>query len=271
MRREGLTTGALHVITFSSSLILMAMNYTPGPYTPFPVSGERSETPPPDFNPSHPFTGVELTVLGLPFTTITSAADHLNQTLQDIVSDGTPMPDLQVVSPSARQPLDFVYVSLSGPLKENPRPDILEQVRVRLDAIDGLEARWKVSSGRSDKTRQAYFEVEESLNPLHVKTRIDNILDKIRDIFEEDPCCLPIERRVAHESQSLAQPWGRRCRNPRLWSVGIVRSRATALPRSLSDTVIGWTLNNPRRTPTMTPHFPLPLGFRGRPGLSKRS
>ena len=162
----------------------MAMNYTPGPYTPFPVSGERSETPPPDFNPSHPFTGVELTVSGLPFTTITSAADHLNQTLQDIVSDGTPMPDLQVVSPSARQPLDFVYVSLSGPLKENPRPDILEQVRVRLDAIDGLEARWKVSSGRSDKTRQAYFEVEESLNPLHVKTRIDNILRQNHHEFQ---------------------------------------------------------------------------------------
>ena len=100
--------------------------------------------------------------------TITSAADHLNQILQDIVADGTPMPDLQVVSPSTRQPLEFVYVSLSGPLKENPRPDILEEVRVRLDAVDGLEARWMVSSGRSDKTCQAYFEVEESLNPLLV-------------------------------------------------------------------------------------------------------
>ena len=32
------------------------------------------------------------------------------------------------------------------------------------------------SSGRSDKTRQAYFEVEENLNPLHLKTRFDNIL-----------------------------------------------------------------------------------------------
>ena len=151
----------------------MALHYTPGPFVPFPVSGERSETPPPDFDPTHPFTGVELTVSGLPFTSISSAADHLNQTIQELVANGTPMPELQVVSPSTRQPLDFVYVSLSGPLKENPRPDILEEVRVRLDALEGLEARWKVSSGRSDKTRQAYFEVDDALNPLHIKPRID--------------------------------------------------------------------------------------------------
>ena len=152
------------------------MNYSPGPYMPFPVSGERSETPPPDFDPSHPFTGVELIVSGLPFTSISSASEHLSQVIQDLVNNDTPMPELQIVSPSTRQPLDFVYVSLSGALKENPRPDILESVRTRLDAVEGLEARWKVSSGRSDKTRQAYFEVEENLNPLHLKTRFDNIL-----------------------------------------------------------------------------------------------
>ena len=115
------------------------MNYTPGPYTPFPVSGERSETPPPDFDPSHPFTGVELIISGLPFTSITSAAEQLNQVVRDIVASGTPLPDLQIVSPSNRQPLDFVYVSLSGALKENPRPDILEDVRVQLDACSSPE------------------------------------------------------------------------------------------------------------------------------------
>jgi hypothetical protein len=152
------------------------MNYTPGPFTPFPVSGERSETPPPDYDPSHPFTGVELIVSGLPFTSITSAAEHLNQIIRDIKAKGTSLPDLQIVSPSSRQPLDFVYVSLSGALRENPRPDILENVRLQLGAVNGLEARWKVSSGRSDKTRQVYFEIEEGLNPLQIKPRIDNIL-----------------------------------------------------------------------------------------------
>ena len=160
------------------------MDFSPGPYTPFPVSGERSETPPPDFDPSHPFTGVELIVSGLPFTSISSASEHLSQVVQDIVNNGTPMPELQIVSPSTRQPLDFVYVSLSGTLKENPRPDVLENVRTRLDSAGGLEARWKVSSGRSDKTRQAYFEIEESLNPLHLKTRFDNILRQNHHDFQ---------------------------------------------------------------------------------------
>src|SRR6266702_8218153 len=141
------------------------MSYLPGPYTPFPISGERSETPPPGFDPTHPFTGVELIVSGLPFTSTTSAAEHLNQIIRKIESDGTPLPELQIVSPSTRQPLDFVYVSLSGALKENPRPDILENMRLLLDSTDGLEAQWKVASGRSDKTRQAYFQVDEGLNP----------------------------------------------------------------------------------------------------------
>ena len=109
---------------------------------------------PPGFDPTHPFTGVELIISGLPFTSVTSAAEHLSQVIHKIVSDGTPLPELQIVSPSTRQPLDFVYVSLSGSLKENPRPDILENVRLTLDSTNGLEAQWKAASGRSDNTRQ---------------------------------------------------------------------------------------------------------------------
>ncbi|KJA14060.1 hypothetical protein HYPSUDRAFT_209040 [Hypholoma sublateritium FD-334 SS-4] len=160
------------------------MNYSPGPYKLFPVSGERSETPPPDLDPTHPFTGVELTVSGLPYTSLTSASDHLNQIIRGIISKGTSLPDLQIVAPSTRQPLDFVYVSLVGHLKETPRPDILEEVRCILDSQDGLEARWKVASGRSDKTRQAYFEVGEGLNPLQIKARIDNILRQNHHEFQ---------------------------------------------------------------------------------------
>ncbi|KAF8151316.1 hypothetical protein B0H34DRAFT_801081 [Crassisporium funariophilum] len=148
----------------------------PGPYTPFPVSGERSETPPPDFDPTHPFTGLELTVSGLPYTSLTSAVEHLNQIIQKIISEGTERPDLQIVSPATRKPLDFVYVSLVGVLKETPRPDILEAFRLTLDAQDSIEARWKVSSGRTDKTQQVYFETDQDLNPIQLKTCINNIL-----------------------------------------------------------------------------------------------
>lgn len=58
-----------------------------------------------------------------------------------------------------------------GTLKETPRSDILEEVWCILDFQDGIEAIWKVSSGRSDKTRWAYFEVGEGLNPLQLKVQ----------------------------------------------------------------------------------------------------
>lgn len=97
----------------------------PSPYTPFPISGERSETLPPNFDPMHPFTGIELIVSGVLFTSITSASEHLNQVIHQITSNSTQLPDLQIVSPSTRQLLDFVYVSLSGALKETPNMTFL--------------------------------------------------------------------------------------------------------------------------------------------------
>lgn len=66
---------------------------------------------------------------------------------------------------STRQPLDFACVSLVGTLKETPWPDILEELRCILGSQDGTEVKRRVSSGRSDKTRQVYFEVDEGLNP----------------------------------------------------------------------------------------------------------
>ena len=115
------TTTTTKAISFNFIVLLFLIDYynrfsmkiSPGPYMPFPVLGERSETPPPDFDPSHPFMGIELIVSGLPFTSISSASEHLSQIVQDLVNNDTPMPELQIVSPSTRQPLDFVYVSLS--------------------------------------------------------------------------------------------------------------------------------------------------------------
>ena len=78
------------------------------------------------------------------------------------------MPDLQIVLPLTRQLHDFLYISISGTVKENPHPDILEDVRMQLDSVDGLEARWKVLSGRSGKTYQEYFEIKETLKPLQI-------------------------------------------------------------------------------------------------------
>ena len=96
------------------------MNFSPGPYTPFPVSGERSETPPPNFDPSHPFTGVELIVSGLPFTSISSASEHLSQVVQDLVNSDTPMPELQIVSPLHQAAFRLrLCVAIRGPKGES--------------------------------------------------------------------------------------------------------------------------------------------------------
>jgi hypothetical protein len=153
------------------------MDFVAGPFEPLPLSDDRSETPPPEFDPQ-PFTGVELIVSGLPLGSITAAADHLNAVVEDQRRKGTEIPLLQISSPATVQPLDFVYVSLLGPLRESPRPDILAKVMQDLRKVEGLCVNWKAAPGRTDKSRQAYFQVDDNLNPSNIKARIDRILQQ---------------------------------------------------------------------------------------------
>jgi len=154
------------------------MSFEPGPYVPLPLSDDRSETPPPEFNPSQPFTGLELTISGLPIDSFLAATDHLNRIVEKLRLEGTRILILHISSPANVQPLDFVYVSLTGPLKETPRPDILEDVRQKLDSVKGLCALWKAVPGCVDKTRQASFQVDDNLNPSDIKSWIDRILQQ---------------------------------------------------------------------------------------------
>jgi len=153
------------------------MDFVAGPYEPLPLSDDRSETPPPEFDPQ-PFTGVELIVSGLPLGSLTATADHLNAVVEDLRRKGAEIPPLQISSPATIQPLDFVYVSLSGPLRESPCPDLLARVMQDLKEVEGLCINWKVAPGRTDKSRQAYFQVDENLNPSDIKARIDRILQQ---------------------------------------------------------------------------------------------
>jgi len=130
------------------------MDFVAGPYKPLPLSVDRSETPPPEFD-LQPFTGVELIVSGLPLSSLTAAAEHLNAVVEDLRRKGAEIPLLQILSPATVQPLDFVYVSLSGPLRESPRPDLL--AKVMQDLKEGLCINWKAAPGRVDKSRQAYL------------------------------------------------------------------------------------------------------------------
>ena len=153
------------------------MDFVAGPYEPLPLSDDRSETPPPEFDPQ-PFTGIELIVSGLPLGSLTTAADHLNAVVEDLRRKGAEIPLLQISSPATIQPLDFVYVSLSGPLRESPRLDLLAKVMRDLQTVEGLCINWKAAPGRVDKSRQAYFQVDDNLNPADIKARIDRILQQ---------------------------------------------------------------------------------------------
>jgi len=120
---------------------------SPGPYIPLPLSDDRSEPPPPDANPQQPFTGLKLIVSGLPSDTFVSATEHLKATIENLCRQGAEIPELHISSPANVQPLDFVYVSLTGKLWETLRPDILERVRCQLDSVERISTLWKVAPG----------------------------------------------------------------------------------------------------------------------------
>ena len=151
------------------------MKFNPGEYQPYPVSENRTETPPIDFDLAQPFTSLELIVSGLPCTTLTASHDRLQQIIWEIRDQGQNVPLLDIVSPATTNPLDYVWVSLAEPLKEIPRPDILENVRTLLDQVPKLHAAWKVSASRMDKSRQLYFQAGNDVNLTSLKSKLDNI------------------------------------------------------------------------------------------------
>ena len=119
-----------------------------------------------------------LIILGLPLGSLTAATEHLNAVVEELSRKGIEILPLQVSSPATVQPLDFVYVSLSGPLWESPRPDILAKVKQDLDKVEGLCTNWKAALGCINKSRQAYFQVDNDLNPSDIKACIDCILQQ---------------------------------------------------------------------------------------------
>lgn len=88
--------------------------------------------------------------------------------------DSTP----PILSPATVQPLNFIYVSLLGPLQESPCPDLLAKVMQDLKMVEGLCINWKAAPGCIDKSCQAYFQVDDNLNPSDIKACIDLILQQ---------------------------------------------------------------------------------------------
>ncbi|KAF8164192.1 hypothetical protein BJ912DRAFT_1068476 [Pholiota molesta] len=153
------------------------MEFDAGPYQPPPVSDDRSDSPPPGLSYDAnliPLTGLELIVCGLDHTTSTSAHAHLTRIIDQLRQDGQLLPHLHIVSPSSGENLDYVFISLTGHLRENPRPDVLDRTRLILDAVDGIETTWKMMKG-IDKSRQLYFVPDDRAQMSHIKEKLDTI------------------------------------------------------------------------------------------------
>ena len=130
----------------------------------------------PDTDINGLFTGLELTVSGLRHENNYSAAEHLRALIQDLHTQGHPLPQLNIVAPSPNnKTFDFISVSLAGELQDLAHPDLLEQVRVRLDGLPNITARWKIASSNTDKTRQLSFIADYHCPVLQLKTRLENI------------------------------------------------------------------------------------------------
>ena len=131
-------------------------------FRPFPVTvSDGRDSPPPDPDLSETFTSVELIVSGLRRTSLTSATEHLNSLLADQRTCGTHIPPVTIVSPATQRPLDFVYLSLAGEFREQPHPDILDDLQQIVDTFDGITALWKTAAGNTDKSRQLSFLADE--------------------------------------------------------------------------------------------------------------
>ncbi|KAF8965909.1 hypothetical protein BDZ97DRAFT_739753 [Flammula alnicola] len=151
------------------------MPFVVGDFQPRPVSHERAESPPPTFHPNtQPFLGVELFVSGLRNGAPYAAEDHLNQIIRHLAANGQDLPDLTIVSPS-NPGLDYVFVSLKdSQLRRNPRPDVLEMVRLIFDEQSDISARWRIAKA-ADKARQLSFVAEDKDKAVALKTRLENV------------------------------------------------------------------------------------------------
>ncbi|KAI5991205.1 hypothetical protein EDD15DRAFT_2197634 [Pisolithus albus] len=113
--------------------------------------------------------GFELTVFGLDHQNPDSARDHLVHTLNDLCNQHT-FPPVNVRRGDATSTLDYAFISLSSSVS-GPHPDLLEDLRLLLDAQPNLRATWRLCNG-PDRSRRVFFafpnddEAQSMLTPL---------------------------------------------------------------------------------------------------------
>ncbi|KAF8995604.1 hypothetical protein BDZ89DRAFT_1084700, partial [Hymenopellis radicata] len=127
--------------------------------------------------------GMQLIVWGLDRSSQRSALENFTTTYPAILNTAANlqsppfMPDwvdLRVVAGETTRCVDYIFVSLQETFSQEPRPDILAQLKDVINMHPILSADWNVTS-RADKTRRVYF-LPGSHGTEVVKARIEAAL-----------------------------------------------------------------------------------------------
>jgi len=145
--------------------------------TPSPV---REGPDPPDAL----ISGVELIVSKLPRNSVTSAADHLRALLGEYYrQQPSLLVPVRIAAGNERNPVDYVFVSVDPDVTQEPRPDLLENVRCMLTSVHSLQAEWRVGNG-PDRTRRIHFQVDTFAQAEALQPKLSNHLNEMGCLYQ---------------------------------------------------------------------------------------
>ena len=117
-------------------------SYTLPPYTEPHITLSRTPSPVREGSdaPDALISGVKLIVSGLPHNGVTAAAHHLRALLGEynLQHPSDPLVPVRVVAGDERNSVDYVFLSVDPTVTQEPRPDLLEQVRRMILTVRGL-------------------------------------------------------------------------------------------------------------------------------------
>ncbi|KAI0039606.1 hypothetical protein FA95DRAFT_1503927, partial [Auriscalpium vulgare] len=95
------------------------------------------------------------------------------------------LPPLRIAPVDNRDRLDYVSISLDPDLSPEPRPDVLEAVRQRLDGLEGLRASWRISPG-PDRSRRIWFQADDLTQANILHPRLKTFLEEHNITYQSD-------------------------------------------------------------------------------------
>src|SRR6266566_9459845 len=117
-------------------------SYTLPPYTEPHITLSRTPSPVRKGSdaPDALISGVELIISGLPHNGVSAATHHLRALLGEynLQHPSDPPVPVRIVAGDERNSVDYVFLSFDPAVTQEPRPDLLEQVRRMILTVRGL-------------------------------------------------------------------------------------------------------------------------------------